>query len=248
MASDQTLRSEVEALREIRDRLEGMRLRKKIRQHLNEPGNDWKTMMGIGIAATFLLIAGLLWWNQPNPALEGDGSLPRQSPKQANEPPLPHDRTVPTGPGLEHPRASLPPTEAETIENTSPSSGSDEVSPTNRTDLLRRTIASLDIDEYRIMSRAATDWESIIVVINQAALFLRQGQPALAEEQLKLIPADASEMLREESEWLLALTWMTQGKGKGDSLMTSIASKPDHAYRLQALQLKVLLDRNKEGR
>lgn len=237
MATDRELLAAVEAQRELRARLEGMRLRRKVNRHMTDTRGGWHGILGVGIAATVLLLAGLLWWNlpengSPDPALPSPPSLP-------TDPSLPAriDEPLTTDSVLEQPRASAP---SDTpTKNASPLN----TPTTDRSLALSEAIAALDAAEYRIMSKGNAPMDTLEGIIRRSVLALQRGDLQLAEKTLLKMPANAPELFLEEAEWLLALTWLSQGKAKGVSLLSTISSQADHAYRISALQLEQVLDR-----
>lgn len=240
LASDRSLGQEVAAQRELRARLEAMRLRKTIQKHLKARYSGWNLFIASGMAASILLVAGLFWWNSTEKGSPDKGGLPLAPLERTDEPANGNDRSLPTDSPTTSPQATL---ELERISPSIPAAASPAAaSITNRKKLLAETIADLEIADFTIMGQGDMPRGSMATALLQGAQSLQRGELEMASNRLLEIPEDAPQLFRDEADWLLALAWMSQGQTKGDTLLASIASKADHAHRFNALRLKIQLE------
>lgn len=235
LAADADLREEVEQSREMRARLEGLRLRRLVQANQTSGPGGW-----IGHFRWYLLLllfcmgTGVAWWV----AFSAPGS-------DGGEEPAPAPRASPQFPGWrslqDTASAYLPIAEGEQLPEQEAASGLREKPPLafqrrEAEQAYRAAVAQLEVPDFVVMGEAekVSDWSGRL---SEAKRWLEADRPQLAKEMLAGRVAAAPEHYRDAAEWMIALASWGADPLSGGGELERIAADPGHSFQVAALRL-----------
>jgi hypothetical protein len=232
MAADPALRAEVEAYRDMVNRLDGLRRREKVQANL-APAPAlrvwWLALLLVGLTGVVATVWGVRHWKreQEVPAVQPSESITPQAADSIPvlQPPA-EKNTAPKAQDQVRPKAA----DAPPIAATEPLEADAALLAACDAALMR-----IDPFEAALRSSETTDQQAA-QLLNRALALLKSHRPDAALTSLNQLTT-LPERYLPDREWLEALAQTMKKPTQGKVLMKRISDDAGHAYRLDAAKI-----------